>query len=62
MFSNSTEWDIWSWRWCRLCVNDVDGECPIVTNLLMHRKDDNVVSNGPRLSDIVCNGFVRLSE
>lgn len=29
-FSNGTSWDIWSYDWCRLCVNDVREDCPLI--------------------------------
>ena len=29
-FSNGTEWEIWSGRWCDDCANDINEDCPLI--------------------------------
>lgn len=37
-FSNGTSWEIWSFRWCENCVNDVNEDCPLVAVAMFGRK------------------------
>lgn len=57
MFSNSTEWEIWNYHWCRTCKNDVNEDCPIILNLFLGEKDEHIVRTGPDLSDIICTSY-----
>jgi hypothetical protein len=34
-FSNGYEWDCWSSKWCKRCINDINNDCPIIMNALM---------------------------
>lgn len=57
MFSNSTEWEIWSYNWCRKCLNDENEDCEIILNLMISGEDSRVVANGPGLHQISCAGY-----
>jgi hypothetical protein len=57
MFSNSTEWEIWSYNWCRTCLNDENEDCDIILNLMVNGKDARIRRDGPNLSDIICDGY-----
>ena len=62
MFSNSTEWEIWNYNWCRTCKKDINEDCEIILNIFLGENDEHIVKTGPDLSDIVCTGFERLGE
>lgn len=59
MFSNSTEWEIWSHNWCRKCVNDVNEDCPIILDLMLNGTSNKVYRIGTNgyLNSIVCDDF-----
>jgi hypothetical protein len=29
-FSSGSSWDMWSYRWCENCRNDINEDCPII--------------------------------
>lgn len=58
VFSNATEWDIWSANWCQRCIMDKDEDCPIVLELFLGNHPPQITKNGPGLSDIHCQSFV----
>ncbi len=58
-FSNSTEFEIWSARWCDCCVKD-DGEsvfCPILNEALLGETTPFQWAR-TGLSDYTCSEFV----
>lgn len=59
-FSNGTEWDAWSDRWCGRCLHDVNEDCPLVMVALLAAtpvewREDNPGSLGDRYT---CTQFV----
>jgi hypothetical protein len=35
-FSNNTDWERWSWRFCERCRNDVNEDCPLILISMFH--------------------------
>jgi len=44
-FSNGTDFEIWSSRWCFECARDVNEDCPIVGLALSHEPTPQLVRN-----------------
>lgn len=37
-FSNGSSWEHWSYRWCEVCRNDTNEDCPIVAVAMFGEK------------------------
>lgn len=58
-FSNSTEWDIWSARWCNQCIHDVSEACPLVLAAVCGRTPKEWTRT--EVSDYTCSEFQRVA-
>lgn len=34
-FSNGTSWEMWAYRWCDQCFNDINENCPLIAVAMM---------------------------
>jgi hypothetical protein len=58
-FSNSTEWDLWSYRWCRTCQNDINEDCHIILNMLLDEPTPEIEGRG---ESAVCTEYKKLED
>lgn len=65
IFSNGTEWELWSREWCENCIGDhghhVDGSnpgCPIILDMFMGNHPSSIAVQGTSVS---CSKFERCS-
>lgn len=59
-FSNDTEYRIWRSKWCNKCVNDVNDDCPIITNMMVGLPEPSLTQERPGW--YTCSQFVELEE
>lgn len=57
VFGNGTEWDYWSYKWCRTCKNDINRDCLIILNMLCGMVDENIVRLDDAPNDTVCLSY-----